>query len=67
MPGGDGTGPAWAGGNWNCRGRKGGFMPRCWAGRTFSKDEEKEMLDARLKMIKMQEDAIRKRLGELGV
>ncbi len=42
MPGRDGTGPAWAGGNWNCRGR--GIMPGYRVGRAFSKDEEKKML-----------------------
>jgi len=66
MPGGDGTGPAWAGENWKCTGRKGVFMPRCWAGRKFSKDEEKEMLDARLENLRTQEEAVRKRLAELG-
>jgi hypothetical protein len=67
MPRGDGTGPAWAGGNWKCAGGKGVCMPRCCAGRTFSKDEEKGMLDARLENLKSQEDAVRKRLAELGV
>ena len=66
MPGGDGTGPAYAGGNWKCRGMKGGIMSRCCTGRELNKEEEKKMLDARLEMIKAQEECIRKRLGEIG-
>jgi len=65
MPNGDGTGPMWSSGNWRCNGRKGGFMPRCWAGRTMTKDEEKQMLSARLETIKAQMEGISKRLSEI--
>lgn len=41
-------------------------MPGYRVGRAFSKDEEKEMLDTRLKMMETQKDAIKKRLGGLG-
>ncbi|MEW6748532.1 MAG: DUF5320 domain-containing protein [Candidatus Micrarchaeota archaeon] len=66
MPNGDGTGPAWAGGNWRCRGRKGGFGPRCFAGRSMGNDEEREMLRSRLEMLKDQAEWINRRLAELG-
>ncbi len=41
-------------------------MQRCCAGREFSKEDEKKMLDARLENLKTQEEAIIKRLAELG-
>ena len=66
MPNGDGTGPRWANGNWNCRGKRGGgFMPRYWAGRSITKEEEKEMLRSRLESLKIEMDNINKRISEL--
>lgn len=65
MPSGDGTGPRWSNGNWRCMGRKGGGMPRCCAGRSMGRDEEKEMLGARIEMLKTQLEYANKRLVEL--
>jgi len=68
MPNGDGTGPRWSNGNWNCRGR--GFMPRCWAGRwqnraSITKEEEKEIISSRIEVLKNELEQLSKRAADL--
>lgn len=67
MPGGDGRGPAWAGGKWICSGRMRGGLGRCrwYIGPTLGKDEEREMLKGGIAAMKSQITEAEKRLAEL--
>ena len=67
MPGGDGTGPWWAGGRWGCRRGFGpgfgrgfgrGFGPG-FGPRQLTKEEEKKMLEDELKAIKQRLDELK--------
>ena len=64
MPYGDGTGPGWARGRWNCRGKM-GFGRGSGAGYWRPGRDNVQDLESYAEMLKTELDQVKKRIAEL--
>lgn len=62
MPGEDGTGPAWANGNWTCRRRMGMGGGRGWETRGMPAEDSKEAVKKRIAALREEADRLSKQI-----